>query len=83
MSNDATNGVSNHANRPKLRPSPRKKAEAANRVKMGFVLSEEAAQRIVIHAGMMKITNSELVEQLAMEHLRRFVVSDRQRPSET
>ena len=52
---------------------------AANglKVKATIHLSLEASQRLTVHAAMMGLDRSELVEQLINDHLRRFVVSDR------
>ena len=57
-------------------------AKAANRpsaskVKATIHLSLEASQRLTVHAAMMGLDRSELVEKLINDHLRRFVVSDR------
>ena len=65
---------------------PRKRAaakaatrQAAAKVKATIHLSVEASQRLTVHAAMMGMDRSELVEQLISLHLRRFVVSDRGR----
>jgi hypothetical protein len=50
---------------------------AASKVKSTIHLSVEASQRLTVHAAMMGLDRSELVEQLIGQHLRRFVVSDR------
>jgi hypothetical protein len=50
---------------------------AAAKVKSTIHLSVEASQRLTVHAAMMGMDRSELVEQLIGLHLRRFVVSDR------
>jgi hypothetical protein len=50
---------------------------AAEKVKATIHLSVEASQRLTVHAAMMGMDRSELVEQLIRDHLRRFVVSDR------
>jgi hypothetical protein len=50
---------------------------AASKVKSTIHLSVEASQRLTVHAAMMGMDRSELVEQLIGLHLRRFVVSDR------
>jgi hypothetical protein len=49
----------------------------AVKVKSTIHLSVEASQRLTVHAAMMGMDRSELVEQLIGLHLRRFVVSDR------
>jgi hypothetical protein len=50
---------------------------AAPKVKSTIHLSVEADQRLSIHATMMGMDRSALVEKLINEQLRRFVVSDR------
>jgi hypothetical protein len=50
---------------------------AVSKVKSTIHLSLEASQRLTVHAAMMGMDRSELVEQLINLHLRRFVVSDR------
>jgi hypothetical protein len=49
----------------------------ASKVKSTIHLSAEASQRLSVHAAMLGLDRSELVEQLINLHLRRFVVSDR------
>jgi hypothetical protein len=63
---------------------PRKRASgkppgrsAGSKVKSTIHLSAEASQRLSVHAAMLGLDRSELVEQLIGQHLRRFVVSDR------
>jgi hypothetical protein len=51
--------------------------QQAAKVKATIHLSVEASQRLTVHAAMMGMDRSELVEQLISLHLRRFVVSDR------
>ncbi len=53
---------------------------AASKVKSTIHLSVEASQRLSVHAAMLGLDRSELVEQLIRENLRRFVVSDRGGP---
>ena len=53
------------------------KGPAVSKVKATIHLSVEASQRLTVHAAMMGMDRSELVEQLIGLHLRRFVVSDR------
>jgi hypothetical protein len=50
---------------------------AAMKVKATIHLSAEADKRLSVHATMMEMDRSELVESLIQHHLRRFVVSDR------
>ena len=51
--------------------------QADSKVKATIHLSLEASQRLTVHAAMMGLDRSELVEQLIRDHLKRFVVSDR------
>jgi hypothetical protein len=53
---------------------------AAKKVKSTIHLSLEASQRLDIHATMMNLDRSALVEKLINEHLLRYVISDRGRP---
>ncbi len=53
---------------------------AAHKVKSTIHLSVEASQRLDIHATMMGLDRSALVEKLINDHLRRYVVSDRGGP---
>ncbi len=60
----------------------RSAVKAANRltapkVKATIHLSADASQRLTVHAAMLGMDRSELVESLINQHLRRFVVSDR------
>lgn len=60
----------------------RSAAKAASRstsdkVKATIHLSLEASQRLTVHAAMLGLDRSALVEQLIRDHLKRFVVSDR------
>jgi hypothetical protein len=51
--------------------------QTASKVKATMHLSVEADQRLSVHATMMKMDRSALVEKLINDHLRRYVVSDR------
>lgn len=53
---------------------------AVSKVKATIHLSAEASQRLTVHAAMMGMDRSELMESLINQHLRRFVVSDRGGP---
>ena len=53
------------------------KRQAAAKVKCTIHLTVEASQRLDIHATMMALDRSALVEKLISDHLRRYVVSDR------
>ena len=50
---------------------------SAPKVKSTVHLSVEASQRLSVHATMLGLDRSELIEQLIRENLKRFVVSDR------
>lgn len=52
-------------------------AQMAAKVKATIHLSGEADKRLSVHATMMEMDRSELVEKLINDHLRRYVVSDR------
>ncbi len=47
------------------------------KVKATLHLSAEADKRLSVHATMMDLDRSELIERLINDHLRRYVVSDR------
>ena len=51
--------------------------QVAGKVKATIHLSSEADKRLSIHATMLEMDRSELVEKLINETLRRYVVSDR------
>ncbi len=51
--------------------------QTVSKVKSTIHLSVEASQRLDIHATMMGLDRSALVEKLISDHLRRYVVSDR------
>jgi hypothetical protein len=54
--------------------------QAAAKVKATIHLSGEADKRLSVHATMMEMDRSELVEKLINDHLRRYVVADRGGP---
>lgn len=54
--------------------------QVAAKVKATLHLSVDASQRLSVHATMLGLDRSELVEQLIRENLKRFVVSDRGGP---
>jgi hypothetical protein len=60
--------------RPAVKAASR---QSGVKVKATIHLSVEASQRLTVHAAMMGMDRSELVEKLIGDHLRRFVVSDR------
>ena len=51
--------------------------QSGEKVKATIHLTLEASQRLTVHAAMLGMDRSELVEQLIRDHLKRFVVSDR------
>ena len=51
--------------------------QVAKKVKATIHLSVEADKRLSIHATMMELDRSELIELLIETHLKRWVVSDR------
>lgn len=55
---------------------------AAAKVKATIHLSSEADKRLSVHATMMDMDRSELVEKLINDHLRRYVVADRGGPDD-
>ncbi len=69
---DAASGKS----RKRLAAKPAAK-QTVSKVKSTIHLSVEASQRLDIHATMMGLDRSALVEKLINDHLRRYVVSDR------
>ena len=69
---DTANGKSRR--RPAAKTATR---QTATKVKATIHLSMEASQRLTVHAAMMGMDRSELMESLINQHLRRFVVSDR------
>ena len=56
--------------------------QSSEKVKATIHLTLEASQRLTVHAAMLGLDRSELVETLIREHLKRFVVSDRGGSSE-
>jgi hypothetical protein len=56
--------------------------QAVSKVKATIHLSVEADQRLSVHAAMLRMDRSELVEFLIQSHLKRFVVSDRGGPED-
>jgi hypothetical protein len=51
--------------------------QGAAKVKATIHLSAEADKRLSVHATMMEMDRSELVELLIATHLKRYIVSDR------
>ncbi len=75
MSEDHSEGSSTRTRkRPAAKTSIR---QTASKVKATLHLSVEASQRLSVHATMLGVDRSELIEQLIRENLKRFVVSDR------
>ena len=68
----------NAAGRPRKRLAVKPVARpTTSKVKSTIHLTVEASQRLDIHATMMGLDRSSLVERLIQDHLRRYVVSDR------
>jgi hypothetical protein len=64
----------------KIRKRPAAKTasgQGAAKIKATIHLSGEADKRLSVHATMMEMDRSELVELLIVTHLKRYVVSDR------
>jgi hypothetical protein len=51
--------------------------QTVSKLKTTIHLSVESSQRLSVHAAMLGMDRSELIESLISKHLRRFVVSDR------
>jgi hypothetical protein len=64
----------------KRHPAKTATGQVSGKVKATIHLSGEADKRLSVHATMMEMDRSELVELLIYQHLRRFVVSDRGGP---
>ena len=71
-SSEAGNGKARKRSAAKAGTRP-----AAAKVKATIHLSVEASQRLTVHAAMMGMDRSALVEKLISDHLRRYVVADR------
>jgi predicted transcriptional regulator len=63
--------------RPAAKAATGQVAAKVKAVKATIHLSVEADKRLSLHAMMMDMDRSELIEKLIHEHLRRYVVSDR------
>src|SRR3954467_15010630 len=64
--------------RTRKRSAPKtQKGHEGGKVKSTIHLTLEASQRLTVHAAMMGLDRSELVELLINRHCRRYVVSDR------
>ena len=74
MGEASENGNGKGRKRIAIKPVTR---PTVNKVKSTIHLSIEASQRLDIHATMMGLDRSALVEKLINDHLRRYVVSDR------
>jgi hypothetical protein len=71
---DSKRRGSKTAKRPGGKPAAR---QASERVKATIHISREASIRLTVHAEMMGLDRSALVEKLIHDHLRRYVISDR------
>jgi ribosome-binding protein aMBF1 (putative translation factor) len=58
------------------------KTETATKKKLTLYVSTDGAKRLGVHATMLGMDRSELVESLIRENLKRFVVSDRAKPDD-
>lgn len=65
------------AKTPRRRSAKPPRQEEANKVKATIHISEKAMKMLGVYAVMTASSNSAVVENLIVEHLRRFVVSDR------
>lgn len=77
MAESTDNGNGKARKRTAIKPSNRL---AVTKVKSTIHLSVEASQRLDIHATMMGLDRSALVERLINDQLRRYIVSDRGGP---
>jgi hypothetical protein len=70
--------------KPPRRQSPRKtpKTKTATKQKLTLYVTADGAKRLGIHAQMLDTDRSALVERLITDHLKRFVVSDREKPDD-
>lgn len=80
MADAMESGTGKARKRPAAKPPGR---PAILKVKATVHLSVEADQRLSVHATMMGLDRSTLVEKLINDHLRRYVVSDRGGANET
>ena len=66
------------------RQSTRKtpKTKTATKQKLTLYVTADGAKRLGIHAQMLETDRSALVERLITDHLKRFVVSDREKPDD-
>ena len=65
------------AEKPKRTAGKTSSGQGASKVKSTIHLSIEASRKLDIHATMMGMDRSALVEKLIGDHLKRYVVSDR------
>ena len=64
--------------KPKRRPIAKTSvAPGSQKIKATIHLTMDSHRRLSVHAAMMNVDRSELVESLVQTHLKRFVVSDR------
>jgi hypothetical protein len=64
--------------RPAAKPS---RSRTAERVKSTLILPLETSRRLTVYAAFTGADRSEVVARLIDDHLRRFVVQDRDRPA--
>lgn len=79
MAEFSDGGIGKARKRPAAKTAIR---QTVVKVKSTIHLSVEASQRLDIHATMMGLDRSALVERLINDHLRRYVVSDRGGPDD-
>ena len=77
MAESSESGNGKARKRPYAKTAAGSIRPAALKAKCTIHLSVEASQRLDIHATMMAMDRSALVEKLINDHLRRWVVSDR------
>ena len=77
------NSIESLSSKPRRRSCSKAAARSGvSRVKSTIHLSVEASQRLTVHAAMLGMDRSALVEQLIRDGLKRFVVSDRGGPDD-
>jgi hypothetical protein len=74
MAESPDSGNGKARKRPVAKPAAR---QAVSKVKSTIHLSLEASRKLDIHATMMGLDRSALVEKLVHDHLKRWIVSDR------
>jgi hypothetical protein len=80
---DGAGGAEKPAVRRPGKPAKATAGKGDGRKKMTLILAADTAERITVHAHRMGMTKAALVDKLVSEHLRRYVVSDREKKGET